>query len=93
VNAIFAEYHDKMKVQHTTMERSISTLSVGPLDTESRLRLVPTGIQVVVRYPVELEHAAEVDDRVTRAVVSATGHQPQVEVQAGATPAVKPAPK
>jgi len=93
VNKIFAEYHDKMKVQHSTMERSISTLTVGPLDTESRIRLVPGGIQVVVRYPAELEHAAEVDDKVTRAVVSATGHQPQVEVQAGATPAVKPAPK
>lgn len=93
VNKIFAEYHDKMKEQHSTMERSISTLTVGPLDTESRIRLVPAGIQVVVRYPVELEHAGEVDDKVTRAVVGATGHQPQVEAQGGATPAPQPAPK
>jgi small-conductance mechanosensitive channel len=93
VNEIFAGYHDKMKAQHSSMERAISSMAVGPLDTESRIRLVPTGIQVVVRYPVELEHAAEVDDKVTRAVVNATGHRPQVEAPGGATPAPKPAPK
>jgi small-conductance mechanosensitive channel len=91
VNAIFDEYREKMQAQHSSMERAITSVPLGALHPESRLRLAANGIQVVVRYPVEIEHAAEVDDRMTRAVLSATGHQPRV--QAGSeTPAAAPAP-
>jgi hypothetical protein len=33
---------------------------------------------VVVRYPVEVESSAEIDDRVTREVLNTTGRQPSL---------------
>ncbi|HWZ44951.1 MAG TPA: mechanosensitive ion channel family protein [Candidatus Saccharimonadales bacterium] len=79
VNAIFADYREKMDLQHSSMKSAISGQPAGNLTPESRLQIVSEGIQVMVRYPVEMENAAAIDDRVTREVLQATGHQPQVK--------------
>ena len=96
VNTVFAEYRDKMELQRSSMERALTNQPASALHPESRLRLVPEGIQVIVRYPVELENAAAIDDRVTREVLNATGHQPKLHLEASAseaTPAGSPATK
>jgi small-conductance mechanosensitive channel/uncharacterized protein YecA (UPF0149 family) len=78
VNKIFNDYHEKMELQHRSMERALGDVPVNSLRPESRLRLSETGVQVVVRYPVEVESAAEIDDRVTREVLNTTGRQPSL---------------
>ena len=78
VNKIFADYKEKMETQHRSMERAVGVVSVNSLLPESRLRLTDTGVQVTVRYPVELASAAEIDDRVTREILNATGKQPKL---------------
>jgi small-conductance mechanosensitive channel len=96
VNTIFADYRDKMDLQHNSMQRAIAGQPAGNLTPESRLRLVSEGIQVIVRYPVEIENAAAIDDRVTREVLNATGQQPKLSLEvptSEATPAVSPATK
>lgn len=78
VKRIFSDYKDKMEVQRRTMEHAVHGLTVQPLHPESRLYLTPTGTQVAVRYPVEVDDATDVDDRITRAVLDATGREPKV---------------
>jgi len=80
VNKIFADYKERMESQYRSMERAISVVSVTALHPESRLSIMQSGLQVVIRYPVELEHAAEIDDRVTREVLNATGREPKLRV-------------
>lgn len=84
VNRIFTDYKDKMEAQRRTMERAVQGLTVQPLHPESRLYLTPTGTQVAVRYPVEVDDATEIDDRVAREVLDATGQEPRVETSAAA---------
>ncbi len=79
VNRIFKDYKEKMELQRRSMERAIHGLSVEPLRPEGRLNLTPNGTQVVVRYPVEVEDGAAIDDRIARAVLDATGREPSVE--------------
>lgn len=79
VNRIFRDYQEKMELQRRSMESAIHGLAAEPLHPESRLYLTPTGTQVVVRYPVEVDEASEVDNRVARAVLDATGQEPHVE--------------
>ena len=62
------------------LERAIGVVSVTALHPESRLSIMQSGLQVVIRYPVELEHASEIDDRVTREVLNATGREPKLRV-------------
>ena len=86
VNKIFADYKERMESQYQSMERAIGVVSVTALHPESRLSITQSGLQVVIRYPVELEHAAEIDDRVTREVLNATGREPKLRI-------IEPAPE
>jgi small-conductance mechanosensitive channel len=74
VEPIFADYKDSIERQHREMNRLLRT------DTESprpfaRLHVALTGIEIRVRYPVLIDRAGEIDDRVT-AAVSAVAHVP-----------------
>jgi small-conductance mechanosensitive channel len=72
VNGVFAEYGDAVQRQHREMERMLR-LTMPPPYPQSRLRVAANGVEVTIRYPVELEHAPEVDDRITAAVTQASG--------------------
>lgn len=81
VNTIFSDYREKMESQHRSMERALGDVSVNSLHPESRLHISESGVQIVVRYPVEVEGAAQVDDRVTREVLSITGRKPKLQTE------------
>jgi small-conductance mechanosensitive channel len=70
VNGVFDEYRDSIEQQHREMERLLAMPSATPAP-HSRLRVAPNGIEIRVRYPVEIEHAGDVDDRVAAAVTRA----------------------
>lgn len=80
VKSVFAGYKDRMSTEHQKMERLLTGVPVHNLDPESRLRLTPKGVDVVIRYPVELDQAAEIDDRIARQVLDATELEPKVQV-------------
>jgi hypothetical protein len=79
VSKIFAGYKERIEAQRKSLERALSTVTVESFDPESRLRLTAEGVQVVVRYAVDLTNAAEIDDRVIREVLQATGREPQIQ--------------
>lgn len=78
VNKVFSDYHDRIESQRRSMERAISGLSVDTMHPECRLHLTQNGTQIIVRYPVEMESAIEIDDRITREILDATGRKPEV---------------
>jgi hypothetical protein len=78
VTKIFADYQERMESQLRHLERSLKTVTIDSLHPESRVRLTRNGLRVTIRYPVEMQHAAEIDDRVTREVLAATEREPKV---------------
>jgi small-conductance mechanosensitive channel len=65
-----ADYKDEIARQHSAMEDTLeSTPGIG-LEPIIQLRYTTAGIEALVRYPVSLRHASEIDERVTRAVFS-----------------------
>jgi hypothetical protein len=60
-----------MEKQYRHMERTLAAAPIGALQPASRLRLSASGLEVVIRYPVDLMHASEIDDRVTRELLNA----------------------
>ena len=80
VNKVYAEYRERMEIQRRTMERSLHAMNVSTLAPESRVRLTGTGLEVVIRYPVELNSATTIDDRITRELLEAIGREPQVRL-------------
>jgi small-conductance mechanosensitive channel len=80
VNKVYAEYRDRMEMQRHSMERSLRSVTIRSFAPESRLRLAASGLEVVIRYPVELGNAAEIDDRVTRELLEAIGREPKLRL-------------
>jgi small-conductance mechanosensitive channel len=88
VNKVFVEYRDQMEQQRRNVERSInSTLST--FAPESRLHLTQTNLEVVVRYPVELGNAGEIDDKITREILTAIENDPKLRSQVTGIPSIK----
>ncbi len=95
VNKVFAEYRDKMELQRRNVERSLNS-TLAAFAPESRLHLTQTSLEVVIRYPVEMSNAGEIDNRVTRAILEALELDPNLRAQVSAGPAVRteePAPE
>jgi small-conductance mechanosensitive channel len=80
VKKVFTGYQETMERQRRNLERNLQAVQVGPFAPESRLRLTPSGLEVVIRYPVELSSAAETDDRVTRELLEAIGREPKLSL-------------
>jgi small-conductance mechanosensitive channel len=80
VNRVYADYREEMEMQRRSMERSLRTVGTTSLAPESRVRLTGSGLEVVIRYPVELNNAVEIDDRVTRELLEAIGHEPRLRL-------------
>jgi len=80
VKTVFADYKDRMQHEHSRMENALNGYAVTNLDPESRLKLTQTGVNVVIRYPVELDQASEIDDRIARKVIDASDHEGEVKI-------------
>lgn len=88
VNKVFAEYRDKMEMQRRNVERSINS-TLGTFVPESRLHLTQTALELVIRYPVESENAAEIDNKVTREILDAIESDPNLRSQVSGVPQMK----
>lgn len=80
VTQVFEEYREQMEVQRRSMERALNRATIRAFAPESHLHLTSTGLEVVIRYPVELDNAAEIDDRVTRALVETIEQEPRLRL-------------
>jgi small-conductance mechanosensitive channel len=88
VNKVFAEYRDKMELQRRNVERSLNSTVIA-FAPESRLHLTQTTLEVVIRYPVEVGNAGEIDDKVTREILNAIDSDPKLRLQVSGGPTIK----
>ena len=58
----------------------------------SRLRLTQSGLEVIIRYPVELDEAADIDDRITRELLTALAQKPGLRLVGSGTPNIQAVP-
>jgi small-conductance mechanosensitive channel len=91
VEKIFAGYKDRIEQEHRHMQTLLNVRGSIPKPT-SRLRLTQTGLEVIIRYPVELDNAAEIDDRITRELLAALEREPRLRLVGSGTPNIQPVP-
>ena len=73
VNDVVKNYHDEIvrqtrEIQKTTSSSVAVAVSASP---QVQLRFSASSVEALVRYPVELRHAAEIDEQVSEAVLRA----------------------
>jgi len=88
VEGVYGKYRDKIIQQHRLMENAYS-LGVDLPEPKSRLHLTQSGLEVVIRYPLELEHSAEIDDEITRSLLDALEKPPKLKLVGSGTPNIQ----
>jgi small-conductance mechanosensitive channel len=88
VDQVFDEYKDDIDRQRRQLETTLGATT--PAEFRPRIRLVFTGsgLEAVIRYPVTLQNASEIDDRITRELLDALKNLQQKSAAPG-TPTLK----
>ncbi len=89
VETVFAQYREQIEGQRRHIERTLGPVSLKTLGPQSRLRLAQSGLEVVIRYPVELDTAAKIDDRITREVLDAIEREPKLKLVGSGIPNIQ----
>jgi small-conductance mechanosensitive channel len=88
VNTLYAEYKPALERQHAGLEQSVG-MHIEVPKPHVRLRLVATGLEVVVRYPVPLRQGSDMDDRMVTAIMDILRKNPSIHLAAGASPELR----
>jgi len=89
VEKVFTKYRDDINRQARQVQRTF-TFSLDVPEPKSRLRLTQIGLEVVIRYPVELERSVETDDQVTREILRALDEPPKLRLVGTGVPNIQP---
>lgn len=89
VNSVFVELKSEYEKLGQRMEETLGSVAVGPLSPALRFRLTPAGLEVVLRFPVEMRMADEIDNRVTQELLRAINQEPKLKVVAAEIPAIR----
>jgi len=81
VSAVLKDYEADILKQTQAMQRSVVH---GPRDVQPQvqLRFSVSGVEALVRYPVTLQDAAEIDERISRELLAVTAPQGMAPVPA-----------
>lgn len=88
VEAVYNEYRDVIERQHQSFEQIISMQLPTPRP-QTRMRYTDAGLEVFTRYPVEIETAAAVDERIIVSLLEATGKDPQLHLAPAGRPRIQ----
>jgi hypothetical protein len=89
VEAVLSKHKGDMDAQRRYMEMNLSSVSRADLESRVHLRYTSAGIEVTVRYPVEIGKAAETDDQLMRQLLAESARDPKFQVLSSEVPLAK----
>jgi small-conductance mechanosensitive channel len=92
VNAVHDQYREGFERQRGFIERRIEVQLKTP-SPEARLQFGDTGLELLVRYPVEIRNESVTDEQVTRKVLEVIQSDPEVQAAVVGTPKIRAAIK
>jgi len=88
VNAVYEVHRLDIEQQHRGVEDQMQ-IPINLPAVESRLQLNGGSFQLWVRFPVEIQHAAETDEKLTEALVDLFAKNPDVKSGVASTPVIQ----
>lgn len=90
VDAVYQVYRPKIEQEYSTLQQSVD-IHLSVPRPESRMQYTDTGIQFMVRYPVEMRNASDTDDRVLQALSDTITAEPKFQFAPGGRPRLQAA--
>jgi small-conductance mechanosensitive channel len=91
MEAAFAAYQEAMERQRLEMQRSLTYVSASALKPKASLHFATTGIEVLIRYPVVLQKAGEIDEHLMRELFAEVDREPKLKLIGTEVPETKAA--
>ena len=88
VGEVYEAYKQRVEGQHRQVEAWMEAAIPAP-GIDSRLQLVEGGLQLYIRYPVELQDASQIDQKVTQAVVKLIDSDAEVKEAVTGAPTIR----
>jgi len=88
VNAVYEEHRGEIEQQHRGVEDQMQMTMNQPV-VESRIQLTGGAFQLWVRFPVAIQHAAEMDEKLSEALVGLVATNPEVKSGVAAMPVIQ----
>jgi len=76
VERVYEQYKEKIEQQHRRMEQTLN-MPIAMPRIRTRINPRQSGLEVSIRYPVDVEHAADIDDQITRELMDALQQPPE----------------
>ena len=88
VHAVYENHRAMIERQHKGVEDQMQ-IPIDPPTVESRFQFNAGAFQVWVRFPVEIDHAAEMDEKLTEALVDLFAKNPELKSGLASTPVIQ----
>ncbi len=85
VESMYSTYRPQLERQNVNIETSLGVFMDTP-KPHTRVRFVGSGMEVMVRYPIPLRQAAELDDRMVTEITELLKKNPSIHLLPGASP-------
>jgi small-conductance mechanosensitive channel len=92
VNSVYSRYSDEIERQHAGIERRVDIQIEAP-HPAARLQFADTGLELAVRYPVEIRKAPNIDEEMTRKVLELVESDEVLKAAVSGTPKIRSAVK
>lgn len=83
VENVLKDYRDQIESVYHQMEKTGILMSDRGLHPKLELHLTPGGIDATIRYPVDLQHASDIDARVSRELLNALERDTKLQTPEG----------
>ena len=80
MDTAFADYRESLERQRRQMELSLTSVPPSELKPRARIHFTTSATEAIVRYPVVMDKAAEIDERVIGDVFAAVDHDPKLKL-------------
>jgi small-conductance mechanosensitive channel len=88
VTSVLGDYARELELQYREMKRTVHSVPADGLIPKIQLRIMPTSVEAVIRYPVSLRNESEIDERVSQALLKAVESDPSLKMPGADTPAI-----
>jgi small-conductance mechanosensitive channel len=88
VNAVYSGYREDIERQHAAIERRVD-IQIDVPKPEARLQFNDGGLELLVRYPVEIRKAPDIDEQMTRKVLELVETDPAIKEAISGTPKIR----
>jgi len=92
VNVVYGKYRAGIENQLGSIERRLEVQLKAPVP-EAKLQFADAGLEFMIRYPVDIRRASEIDDQITCSVLMSLEEEQELEVAVVGSPKIRAAIK